>query len=162
MLFHGGYKEVKNPKIIISEFSKDFGQGFYCTNIREQAERWASRKTTPTVSRYNQLKNVTLNKLIFDGMSDEWLDFIAQCRNAEPGDLLHEYDVIEGPMADDQIYNYVNEYIEGKLSKEEFKILAKWNHPTHQMCFVTQKALDSLVFQKSWESKRKEQNNEDD
>ena len=34
-------------------------------------------------------------------MSDEWLDFIASCRNGQP----HDYDIVEDPMADDTVYN---------------------------------------------------------
>ena len=39
-------------------------------------------------------------------MCDEWLDFIAECRVGK----IHEYDIVEGPMADDTIWNFVNDY----------------------------------------------------
>ena len=38
-------------------------------------------------------------------MSDEWLNFIAECRAGK----IHEYDIVEGPMADDTIWDYVED-----------------------------------------------------
>lgn len=37
-------------------------------------------------------------------MSEEWLDFIADCRHGK----IHDYDIVEGPMADDTIWNVWN------------------------------------------------------
>ena len=37
-VYHGGYRPVESPKINKGRFSKDFGDGFYCTTIKEQAE----------------------------------------------------------------------------------------------------------------------------
>lgn len=42
-VYHGSYTTVENPSIIKGKNTKDFGTGFYCTVIREQAERWARR-----------------------------------------------------------------------------------------------------------------------
>ena len=39
-LYHGSYCEIKTPKIIKGKYTKDFGDGFYCTELKEQAERW--------------------------------------------------------------------------------------------------------------------------
>ena len=77
-------------------------------------------------------------------MSDEWLDFIADCRSGK----LHRYDIVEGPMADDTIWNYVNDYIRGMISKKQFWALAEFKYPTHQISFHTISALNCLRFQK--------------
>lgn len=37
-IYHGSYTEIKKPEIIPGRNTKDFGNGFYCTVIREQAE----------------------------------------------------------------------------------------------------------------------------
>lgn len=42
-VYHGGYEPVSDPEIRIGRNTKDFGAGFYCTIIKEQAERWARR-----------------------------------------------------------------------------------------------------------------------
>lgn len=47
-VYHGSYTVVKKPKIVKGKNTKDFGSGFYCTIIREQAERWAKRYDTPS------------------------------------------------------------------------------------------------------------------
>lgn len=51
-VYHGSYTSVKDPRIITGRNTKDFGTGFYCTIIREQAERWARRYDTPVVNTY--------------------------------------------------------------------------------------------------------------
>lgn len=141
-VFHGGYSIIKNPKIITGRNTKDFGPGFYCTVIREQAERWAKRYDTPIVNTYTVRLNTDLNILEFKSMTDEWLDFIIQCRNGEP----HNYDIVIGAMADDQIYNYVADYLDGVITREQFWVLAKFKHPTHQINFCTESALKCLEF----------------
>lgn len=145
MLYHGGYNEVSFPQIIIGKYAKDFGYGFYCTEFREQAIRWAKRFDTPVLSTYNLIENKSLNVLQFDTMTEEWLDFIINCRSG----MAHNYDIVSGPMANDQIYNYVSDYMNGILTKEQFWILAKFKHPTHQICFCTQEAIKCLHFLKS-------------
>ena len=141
-VFHGGYSIIKNPKIITGRNTKDFGPGFYCTVIREQAERWAKRYDTPIVNTYTVRLNMDLNILEFKSMTDEWLDFIIQCRNGEP----HNYDIVIGAMADDQIYNYVADYLDGVITREQFWVLAKFKHPTHQINFCMESALKCLEF----------------
>ena len=75
-------------------------------------------------------------------MSEEWLDFIVKCRSGES----HKFDVVIGAMANDQIYNYISDFIDGILTHEQFWVLAKFKHPTHQICFCNEKALKTLQF----------------
>ena len=42
-VYHGGYMSVEQPQIRIGRNTKDFGRAFYCTIIKEQAQRWAKR-----------------------------------------------------------------------------------------------------------------------
>ena len=42
-IYHGGYCPIKTPEIIKGKYAKDFGSGFYCTELKEQAIRWAIR-----------------------------------------------------------------------------------------------------------------------
>ena len=102
-VFHGGAIEVKDPEIRTGKFTKDFGEGFYCTKLKRQAKRWAMRKETPTISIYEYTPNKALTILDFKGMTDAWLDFIVNCRKGIP----HNYDIVIGAMANDQIYNHI-------------------------------------------------------
>lgn len=92
-VYHGGYTTIQTPAIIIGRNTKDFGPGFYCTVIREQAERWAKRYNTPVVSSYTVRLHADLKILEFQTMTEAWLDFIINCRNG----ILHDYDIVKSP-----------------------------------------------------------------
>lgn len=62
---------------------------------------------------------------------------------------MHDYDIVEGPMADDTVWNYVNDFLAGDISRNAFWELAKFKHPTHEISFHTLKALDCLKFERS-------------
>lgn len=141
-VYHGGYQPVANPEIRIGRNTKDFGPGFYCTVIREQAQRWAKRYRTKIVSVYEVSLDASLQMKEFQGMSEEWLDFILACRSGKP----HGYDIVTGPMANDQIYNYISDYMDGVITREQFWVLAKFKYPTHQMNFCTPEALKCLKY----------------
>ncbi|MDR2883474.1 MAG: DUF3990 domain-containing protein [Deferribacteraceae bacterium] len=145
-IYHGSYATIKNPEIRASANNKDFGQGFYCTELQLQAERWSMRFQTPIVSIFDCILQSDLNILSFDTMTDKWLDFIADCRAGKP----HQYDIVIGAMADDQIWNYLADFISGILTREQFWILAKFKHPTHQISFCSTKALKCLQFLESY------------
>lgn len=153
IVYHGSKEYVKKPEIRIQKYNKDFYYGFYCTLFQEQAKRWATRFTGEGIlNEYKYIPNRNLNVKIFEEMTEEWLDFIAACRTGHS----HEYDIVEGPMADDTIFNYVQNYIDGKISREAFWSLAKFKHPTHQISFHTAKALTTLHFLKGSEVRDEE------
>ena len=141
-VYHGGYQPVANPEIRIGRNTKDFGPGFYCTIIKEQAQRWAKRYNTKVVSIYDVKLSPSVKIKEFKEMTDEWLDFIVECRSGK----LHEYDIVIGAMADDQIYNYVSDYVDGTITREQFWVLAKFKYPTHQINFCTENALKCLYY----------------
>lgn len=146
ILYHASGEVVEFPEVRKSKYTKDFSWGFYCTNNFEQAKKWANRnRTSPIVNYYDFEEKDDLKILKFNDMTDEWLNFIAGCRNG----LIHDYDIVEGPMADDTVWNYVNDFLAGEISRNVFWELAKFKHPTHQISFHTLKALDCLQFQRS-------------
>ena len=146
ILYHASGEVVEFPEVRKSKYTKDFSWGFYCTNNFEQAKKLANRnRTSPIVNYYDFEEKDDLKILKFNDMTDEWLNFIAECRNG----LIHDYDIVEGPMADDTVWNYVNDFLAGEISRNVFWELAKFKHPTHQISFHTLKALDCLQFQRS-------------
>lgn len=94
-VYHGSYMTMKEPATIKGGNTKDFGIGFYCTIIREQAERWAKRYDTPVVNIYTVRMNTRLKILEFKEMTEEWLDFIIDCRHG----ISHDYNIIIGAIA---------------------------------------------------------------
>ena len=146
-LFHGSNVVVDQPKIITDGYYKNFGYGFYCTNLEKQAKRWALVKQHGhVVNVYDYLENKSLNTLVFDEMTDEWLDFVVACRQG----IKHDYDMVEGPMADDTIWNYVDDFTRGEISRTAFWELVKFKYPTHQIVFCSEKALKQLHFKRSY------------
>jgi hypothetical protein len=146
-LYHGSNIAVANPEILVTGYYKDFGYGFYCTNIEKQAHKWAlTKRGDSIVSVYQYLPDNTLKTKAFPTMTDEWLDVVVNCRRG----IKHDYDIVEGPMADDQIWDYVEDLIEGSITREAFWALAKFKYPTHQMVFCTQRALTTLKYERSY------------
>lgn len=146
IIYHSSNTAVEKPRILINGHYKDFGYGFYCTNIEKQAKRWAlTRRGASVVSHYQYVKNKELKILEFPDMTEEWLQFVVECRSG----IEHDYDIVEGPMADDQIWDYVEDYMAGKISKAAFWELVKFKYPTHQIVFCTERALETIHFEGS-------------
>ena len=143
VLYHASKQTVEYPEVRKGKFTKDFSWGFYCTKMKEQAVRWANRgEGEPVINKYEYTENPKLKILRFDNMTDEWLDFIAQCRSGK----THEYDIVEGPMANDTIWNYVADFVNGSITRAQFWALPEFRKPTHQISFHTLQALDCLKF----------------
>ena len=148
ILYHGSKEIIEIPEIRIQQYNKDFYFGFYCTLYPEQAKRGATRfDGIGYLIEYEYVPNDALKVKIFSEMTEEWLDFIAACRMGNS----HDYDIVEGPMADDTIFNYVQNFIDGKITREAFWSLAKFKKPTHQISFHTVRALTTLKFLKGSE-----------
>lgn len=145
-LLHASGGKVEFPEIRLGRHTKDFHWGFYCTNDYKQAKRWAKRQNPcPTINYYTYNVDSTLKKLEFKDMTDEWLDFIASCRAGNG----HNYDIVEGPMADDRVWDFVKLYLNERISKKAFFEIAKFQYKTHQISFNTVKAIECLRFERS-------------
>ena len=143
ILYHGSKEIVEFPEIRKAVYNKDFYFGFYCTRMQEQAERWATRYGRKGyVNCYEYIPDKKLKYLIFEEMTEEWLDFIISCRSGQD----HDYDIVIGAIADDQIYNYVSDYMDGVITREQFWTLARFKYPTHQIVFCTDAALKCLKY----------------
>lgn len=143
ILYHVSQEIVEFPEIRLQRYNKDFYFGFYCTNIKSQAVRWAARfDGKGYLSEFEYTPDIKLNVRTFSEMTEEWLDFIVDCRLGKP----HNFDIVEGPMANDTIFNYVQDFADQKISREAFWALAKFSRPTHQISFHTARALATLRF----------------
>ena len=106
-----------------------------------------TKRTRHIVCVYEYIPNMELRMMTFQQMTDEWLDFVAACRHGES----HPYDIVEGPMADDEVWDYVEDFLSGRISREAFWALARFKRPTHQILFCTDRALDTLSFKSFYE-----------
>ena len=87
-------------------------------------------------------ENSVLNVKRFDALSEEWLEFIKE--NRSKGGLQHKYDVIIGPVADDNTMETVQLYIANILTVSEAVERLRYNKVNNQVSFHTEKALQYL------------------
>lgn len=151
VLFKVVLKDIISAGVILGRkgrYNKDFYFGFYCTTLPEQAKRWATRYTgLGVLNEYIYTPDSDLKILKFPEMTEEWLDFIVKCRSGES----HNYDIVEGPMANDTIFNYIQNFVDGKITGAAFWELARFKKPTHQISFHTARSLATLEFMKGYE-----------
>ena len=153
-VFHGSYTEIESVDLSKCQANKDFGRGFYVTKFRKQAEEWAEiigkvNKVVGVVTEYTFYERAfteeSLKTLRFYEYNDEWFDFVILNRNLENPEQKHDYDIIEGPVADDKVQRRINRYLEGEISREDFfEQLTKYPEPSHQICFCTINSLRML------------------
>jgi hypothetical protein len=149
-VYHGSDTFIKVIDLNKCKPSRDFGRGFYVTKLRLQAEEMASRvakrsKGQPVVTEFEfeeyAYEDEDLCMLRFDAYDEAWLDFIILNRKNKTRNPTHKYDIIEGPVADDAVSVRVNDYLQGKVSKEDFLIELIYKKPSHQLCFCTFQSL---------------------
>jgi len=148
-VYHGSYMTVDKPVIMPYTRPLDFGAGFYVTTFYNQAKLWAEKKARrfdgiPTVSKYT----LNLDGLIikeFEIADEEWIDFVVSHRQSKTA-LKHEYDVIIGEVADDQIFDSIALYVREIYTKERLIQELKTKIKNNQLCLATEKALKNLSF----------------
>lgn len=151
-LYHGSYLEIAKPDLKHSRPNVDFGLGFYTTPLYEQAAKWCGkfkrRGKEGIISCYDFDEKVyeLLKVLKFDAYSEEWLDFILNCRRGKDDT---DYDIIIGGVANDRVFNTVELFFDGLIDKSEAINRLRYEKPNLQICFRTEKALKHLQFERS-------------
>ena len=152
ILYHGSNIAVTQPQIIVSNRALDFGAGFYTTSSEEQAVRWAKLqalrrgKGTPTVSVYefDDTKAADLAILCFPSADVDWLRYVTDNRkSAYSGE---KYDVVIGPVANDNTMPVISDYMAGTINVETALILLKPQKLADQYAFLTWNGLSMLRY----------------
>ena len=152
-VYHGSYAVVSEIDLTKGRNNLDFGKGFYVTNIRSQAEYWATRtgrfhKTEGVVSEFefyeNAFEHYDLKVLRFSGYTEKWLDFVVLNRDPKSPIPAHDYDIVEGPVANDDVANRINDYLAELVSKDDFLKELSFHKPTHQICLCTVRSLQMI------------------
>lgn len=152
ILYHGSNVIVENPKIIKTELGRDFGFGFYTTDIKEQAIRWAKRKAKlhNSVNGYISIFEIDdnilkgLNCKSFPEPSLEWLEMVCNCRSNT--EYTHGFDIVTGKIANDNVGETVTYVLRGIMRKEDAVERLKFEQINNQISFNTEKALQYLKF----------------
>jgi hypothetical protein len=157
-VYHGSYIEIETIDLSKGELQRDFGRGFYVTKLTEQAEYWATRKgnfnkTKGCVTEFTFYESAFATDyyktLRFEDYTEEWLDFVILNRKNDSQNNAHDYDIVEGPVADDAIASRIVLFLKGGISKVDFIEDLRFKHAlSHQIAFCTEKSLAMLT--KSW------------
>ena len=145
-LYHASTIRIEKPDVLHSRDKLDFGRGFYLTRIREQAVRYAERFTRRGMEAFineYELDEEASGFVIktFPTYDEEWLDYVMTlCRKG----LLTElsYEAVVGGIANDKVFNTVDLYFAGVITKEEALGRLKYEKPNHQMCVLNGQMLD--------------------
>lgn len=150
-LYHGSYTEVTTPDLTHSRPNVDFGRGFYTTSIYEQAEKWCGRfkkkgqNGVITVYHLDETAFEILKILRFDSYSEQWLDFILNCRS---GCDTSDYDIVCGGVANDKVFNTVELYFDHLIDKNEAIKRLRYEKTNMQVAFRTERALTYLHYER--------------
>jgi hypothetical protein len=132
--------------------SRDFGKGFYCTDIRSQAEKWAKRqgrirKQDAIINKYEfevDRAQQSLNYKMFKDYNIEWLDLVIKCRKNPH--FIHEFDIVYGKIANDDVGETVQAVLDGLMPSDFALQKLVFMEANNQYCFCTEKSLAFLNF----------------
>ncbi|MCD7823555.1 MAG: DUF3990 domain-containing protein [Oscillospiraceae bacterium] len=147
-LYHGTDSDFKEIDLSKSLEKRDFGTGFYTTTLSSQAERWAINKKTRNQSEhayiyvYEAAITDALSVKSFDGLSLDWLEMVRA--NRQLGGVQHNFDVVIGPVANDDTMLTVNRFIQGIYTAEEALERLRFSKANDQVSFHTEAAVSCL------------------
>ena len=145
IVYHGTSFDFDAIDLTKSKDRRDFGKGFYTTTIQSQAESWAKNIALRNgmkicfVYVYEFTFDDSLKHKHFDDLNEEWLEFIKN--NRALGGIQHDYDVVTGPVADDNTMLTVNRYMNGTYTVQEALDRLAYFKVNDQLCLNTPNAL---------------------
>ena len=124
-LYHGSNIEVVKPKLMQSVRALDFGRAFYLTSDFEQASRWAKTSVlrrgegcaVVSIYEFDEIASSTLHRLDFLEPDAAWLKYVSRNRNGMFDEA--DYDIVSGPVANDNTMPVWNLYFKGAYSEDE-------------------------------------------
>jgi hypothetical protein len=149
-VYHGSDIRIEKVDLLKSRDFLDFGKGFYVTLIRKHAHQRAldiaeRNKTSPvvTVFDYHEFypERHDMNVRKFSTVSTEWVEFVIMNRDADIKQPAHNYDIVEGPIADDWVSSQIKNYQKGKITLKQLLDKLEHRELTHQICFCTPESL---------------------
>ena len=152
-VWHGSYTKIDAIDLSKGHENRDFGKGFYVTKFLKHAQAWANiigkkHGTGGFVTEFQFYQRAftdqTYKTLRFDDYNEQWLDFVVLNRDPITQEQRHDYDIVEGPVADDKVQNKIELYLKGKIPKIDFLEELKYHEQTHQICFCTRKSLQMI------------------
>lgn len=152
-VYHGGTDRIENPICKFGRSNLDFGQGFYVTDLLEQAITWgksiaSGRNKNVIINRYKLNREEILknyNCKIFKSYDKEWLEFIVGNRTGLNPAI--EFDYVEGGVANDRVIDTINLYISGLMDLNTALGELSKHQPNNQICLLNQEIINKhLIF----------------
>jgi hypothetical protein len=155
ILYHGSDVRVAAPKLLKNQRTLDFGKGFYMTSDLDQATKWAKRtaarlrRTEAFVSVYraDDEELSQLRVLRFHNPDVYWLRFVVANRTGRT--LDEDWDVVAGPVADDQTATAIDLFLDGNYDEEETIRRLLPQRLKDQYAFKTEEALALLRYEEA-------------
>jgi len=153
-MYHGTTLVISKVDFDKSRLRLDFGKGFYLADKQGTAHIWAKNKAIqlgrgiPTIIAYSVDNGIyeTYGKRFDPIPEKEWLEFI--CYNRRRGNKgdepRHDYNWVSGPIANDKVYNVVDNYMDGVIDIGEAIKRAKALPQTYQLSLHSSLALSFL------------------
>jgi hypothetical protein len=148
ILYHGSNYNFDEIDLSKSKDKRDFGKGFYTTTLQEQAEDWAEvlfdRYKGDGIVIYEMELELTgdLSVKNFEGLSEEWLLMVQENRTF--GGIQHNFDIVQGPVANDKTARTIALYIAGIINANEAIERLRSNQINNQVSLHTSVALSHL------------------
>ncbi|MBO6024020.1 MAG: DUF3990 domain-containing protein [Bacteroidales bacterium] len=150
-VYHGSIVTVKEPLVHVGRSNLDFGQGFYVTNLEEQVISWAARPFNAgkpqilNIYEFDKEQAVSsgFKFLQFEKYDGDWLDFVVANRRGKM--LWKGYDMVEGGIANDDVFNTLELYFSELIPKEEALKRLQYEKPNNQICILNQALIDRYL-----------------
>lgn len=156
-LYHGSNVSIEKIDLTRSHPDKDFGKGYYLTDIRTQAEAMSIRRVRiagegePTLTVYSfdesQLHSPELRVKVFEEPTEEWALFVLSNREASLTGYTHDYDIVIGPIADDGVAFQLDRYTRHMITLATLVEELTYRKLNRQYYFGTERALQTLIRQ---------------
>ena len=154
ILYHGSNVAIDKIDLNLCKPYKDFGRGFYLTDIQSQAEDMAIRRVkladwgSPIVTTYEFderiLNDKSINVLVFPSVSVKWAEFVLKNRDVNHKGFTHDYDVVVGPVANDTVAFQLRRYLLGAITLESLVKELEFKGLNRQFFFGTEIAISKL------------------
>lgn len=153
ILYHGSNRPITDVDLSKGKKYKDFGQGFYTTHLHDQAVYWARRIAgrfggEPVVTEfefdYDRAVRDGLHIKIFEKPDREWALFVMANRRRDGDGFTHDFDIVIGPVADDNMARLFGLYDMAIIGLEAVVAGLGYKDLNSQYFFATQRALKYL------------------
>lgn len=150
-VYHGSTQIVEHPLVNVGRPNLDFGRGFYVTDIHIQAVSWVNRPLNQGLEQwvnvyefdYKEILKQGYKCLQFKNYDFQWLEFVVGNRRGEKH--WKEYDLIEGGIANDRVFNTIELYAAGLTPREEALEKLRYEKPNNQLCLLNQEIVDKYL-----------------